>query len=93
VEGLSSEKDFSTVGNYNEAHYIDKDNNKYEYYDALLNWDEIRKKNPAMYIANTNYKLQPMGSFDFKKEKVIMMVIQGYTKTIFVDESVKVKLK
>lgn len=93
MEGLSSEKYFSTGGNHNEAYYIDKDNNKYEYYAALLNWDEIREKNPAMYIANTNYKLQSMGSFDFKKEKAIMMVIQGYTKTIFVDESAKVKIK
>lgn len=93
AEGRSSGKYFSTVGNYNEVYYIDKDNNKYEYYDGLLRWDEIREKMPVVYIANTNYKLYPVGGFDIKKENTIKMVIERYTKTLFVDESVKVKLK
>lgn len=93
VEGFGSEKYFSTGGNYTKVYYIDNDNNKYEFYDALLNWDEIRGKNPAMYIENTNWRLKPVDGFDIKKEDAIKMNISGYRKTIFVDESVKVKLK
>ncbi|MGV8981850.1 DUF4179 domain-containing protein [Clostridium sp.] len=89
----SSEKSFSTGGNFDEVYYIDKDDNKYEYLDALLKWDEIREKKPVMYIANTSWKLHPVDGFDIKKEKSIRMVIDGYSKTKFVDEVVKVKLK
>lgn len=89
----SSKKYFSTGGNFNEVYYIDKDDNKYEYYDALLKWEEIREKRPVIYIANTNWKLHPVDGFDIKKEKSIRMIIGGYTKTKFVDEVVKVKLK
>lgn len=92
-EGISSKKNFSTMGNINEAYYIDKDNKKYEYNDALLRWDEIREKRPVLYIANTNYKIHPGTGFDLKKEKSIRMDIEGYFKTVFVDKSVKIKLK
>ena len=86
-------KYFSVVGNFNEAYYIDKDDNKYKYFDALAKWDEIREKRPVIYIANTNWKLHPVDGFDIKKEKSIRMIIDGYSKTKFVDEVVKVKLK
>lgn len=89
----SPEKSFSTVGSYNKVYYMDKDDNKYEYLDALLKWEEIREKRPVMYIANTNYTLHPVDGFDITKEKSIRMVIDGYSKTKFVDEVVKVKLK
>lgn len=89
----SSEKYFGTVGNHNEVYYVDKDDNKYEYVDALTRWDEIRDKRPVIYIANTSWKLHPVEGFDIKKEKSIRMVIDGYSKTKFVDEVVKVKLK
>jgi len=89
----SSEKYFSTGGNSNEVYYVDADDNKYEYFDALVKWDEIREKRPVMYIANTRYTLHPVDGFDIKKEKSIRMLIDGYCKTKFVDEVVKVKLK
>ena len=89
----SSKKYFSTGGNHNEVYYIDKDDNKYEYLDALAKWDEIRDKRPVMYIANTSWKLHPVDGFDIKKEKSIRMIIDGYSKTKFVDEVVEVKLK
>ena len=59
----------------------------------MLKWEEIRDKRPVMYIANTSWKLQPVDGFDIKKEKSIRMVIDGYSKTKFVDEVVKVKVK
>lgn len=93
ANGHSSEKYFSTVGNSNEVYYIDKDGKKYEYFDALLRWNEIRDKRPVPYIANTRYKLQPVEGFDIKKEKSIKMVVDGYSKTKFVNEVVTVKLK
>jgi hypothetical protein len=89
----SSEKYFSAGGNFNEPYYVDKDDNKYEYLDALARWDEIRDKRPVIYIAKTSWKLHPVGGFDIKKEKSIRMVIDGYSKTKFVDEVVKIKLK
>lgn len=90
---FSSKKYFSTLGNYNEAYYVDKDNNKYEYTNALLIWDKIRENRPVPYIANTNYKLHPCDGFDIKKEKSIRMLIDGYSQIIFVDKSVKIKLR
>lgn len=92
-EGHSAEKYFKSGGSYNEVYYVDKDNNKYQYYDALLNWDKIRDKDPLFYIAKTNWKLQPDGNFDIKKEKSMKMIIDGYMETKFVDASVKIKLK
>lgn len=91
--GHSSEKHFSSGGNHNEVYYVDRENNKYEYFDALAKWDEIRGKKPVIYIANTRWELHPVNGFNIKKEKSIRMVIDGYTKTKFVDEVVKVKLK
>ncbi|QAT41702.1 DUF5643 domain-containing protein [Clostridium sp. JN-9] len=91
--GHSQEKHFTGAGNYNEAYYIDKDNNKYGYYDALLIWDKIRTKNPVLYIANTSYKLHPSDGLDIKHEKFIRMIIDGYNKTVFVNGSAKVKLR
>jgi hypothetical protein len=93
VNEHSLQRGFSTGGNYNEVYYVDKDNNKYEYYDALAKWDEIREKKPVWYIANTSWKLHPVDGFDIKKEKSIRMIIDGYTKTKFVDEVITVKLK
>jgi hypothetical protein len=89
----NSEKYFSAAGNYNEVYYIDKDNKKYGFYDASLIWNEIRKKNPVLYIANTSYKLHPSDGFDIKHEKFIRMIIDGYTKTVFVNGSAKIKLR
>ena len=89
----SPEKYFGAAGSSNEVYYVDKDDNKYEYYDALLKWDEIREKRPVIYIANTRWELYPVDGFDIKKEKSIKMIIDGYTKTKFVDEVVNVKLK
>lgn len=92
-DGHSVERGFSTVGNTNEVYYIDKNNNKYVYYNALLRWDEIRMKRPVLYIANTSFKLHPTNRFDYKKEKSIRLVIYGYSKTVFVSEGVKLKLR
>lgn len=89
----SSKKNFSGAGNYNEVYYVDKDNNKYEYNDAILRWDEIREKRPVMYIANTSKKLHPSAGLDLKKEKFIRMIIDGYSKVEFVDETAKARLK
>ncbi len=89
----SSEKYFGAGGNHNEVYYVDKDDNKYEFFDALTRWDEIREKRPVIYVVNTNWKLYPVDGFDIKKEKSIRMIIDGYSKTKFVDEVVKVKLK
>ena len=89
----SSRRSFSSVGNYNKIYYVDKDGNKYEYFDALVRWDEIREKRPVVYIANTTWKLHPVDGFEIKKEKYIKMVINRYSKTKFVNEVVKVKLK
>ena len=93
ADGHSSEKGFSAGGNYNELYYVDKDDNKYEYYDGLLKLDELREKRPVLYIASSSWKLHPVDGFDIKKEKSIRMIIDGYTKTKFVDKVVKVKLK
>jgi hypothetical protein len=92
-EEHSSKKHFSTLGSYNEVYYIDKENNKYDYFDALSRWDEIRDKAPAIYIANSSYKLKPSDGLDMKKEKFIKMIIEGYRKTVFVDAAAKVKLR
>lgn len=89
----NSKKNFSTAGNHNEVYYIDKDNNKYGFYDALLIWNEIRKKNPVLYMANTSYTLHPSDGLDIKHEKFIRMIIDGYTKTVFVNGSAKIKLR
>ena len=91
--GHSSEKGFSAGGGYKEFYYVDNEDNRYKYYDAWLKWDEIREKRPVMYIENTSWRLHPNDGFDIKKEKSIKMIIDGYTKTKFVDEVVKVKLK
>jgi hypothetical protein len=93
LEGLNSEKYFSQVGNYTEVYYVDKENKKYQYYDALLNWDKIRNNNPLFYVAKTNERLQPMGKFDIKKEKSIKLVIEGYMNTKFVKGTAKIHLK
>jgi hypothetical protein len=92
-DDFSAEKHFSSLGGYEEFYYIDKNNNKYEYNDALLRWDELRDKNLLLYIANTKYKLKPSAGLDLKKEKFIRLSIEGYRKTVFVDETAKVKLK
>jgi hypothetical protein len=93
TEGHSQQKSFGGYGNHSEVYYIDKNNNKYEYYDALSKWEEIRLKKPILYIAKTSWKLEPSKEFDIKKENAIKMTIDSYTKTVFVDKSVKVKLK
>jgi hypothetical protein len=90
---FSGEKHFSTWANYTESYYVDKDNQKYEYGDALLRWDELRDKKPVFYITNTNYKLKPSAGLDIKKEKFIRLSIEGYIKTVFVDGTAKVRLK
>jgi hypothetical protein len=53
----------------------------------------LRKKNPVLYIANTSYKLHPSDGLDIKNEKFIRMIIDGYTKTVFVNGSAKIKLR
>ncbi|MCM0647128.1 DUF4179 domain-containing protein [Clostridium swellfunianum] len=89
----SAEKSFSSGGGSNEVYYIDKYNKKHEYLNALSDWDKIRINDPVLYIANTKYKLEPSKGLDIKKEKTFRVLINGYTKTRFVNEAVKVKLK
>lgn len=93
MEGLNSEKYFSTWGNYTETFYVDEDGNKYEYYDALSRWEEIRDKNPEFYVTKTNFTLRPSDKLDIKELRSLKMTIEGYSKTKFIDETVKVKLK
>lgn len=84
---------FSTVGNYEVLYYLDKDNKKYQYMDALLLWDKLRDKNPLLRIEKTKCILHPKGKLDIKKEKSIKMIIDTYQETIFVDGTAKIKLK
>ncbi len=93
VEGWGGKKYFAGASNFAEAYYVDKDNIKYECFDALSKWDKIRNKKPVFYVSKTNHKLKPSDGWDIKKEKAIKMLIEGYTKTKFVDGTVKIKLK
>ncbi len=91
--GHNKESYFSSMGSYNEFYYVDKNNNKYNYSDAQLNWEKIRTKNPIFYVAKTKYTLKPSEKLDIKKMKYFKLSIEGYTKTRFVDKTAKIKLK
>lgn len=94
VTSEDEENHFSkVVGSHTEAFIVDEDNNKYDFFDALSMWDKIRNKKPAYYPSKINYSMNPSENWDIRKEKAIKMVITGYSKTKFVDETVKVKLK
>lgn len=91
--GHSSESYFSSMGSYTEFYYVDKNNNKYNYIDAQSNWEKIRTKNPVLYVSKTKYTLKPSEKLDINKMKYFKLSIEGYTKTRFVDKTVKIKLK
>lgn len=92
-EGHGPERYFSTWGNFTEAYYVDKNNTKYDYYDELSRWEEIREKKPSIYIAKTSYTLKPSEGLDVSKEKFIKLCITGYSKTVFVNNKIKMKLE
>lgn len=93
MEGPNPEKYFSTFANYKEIFYMDRHGNKYEYYDALSRWEEIRDKDPVLYITKTHFQMHPSDKLNIKELKSLKMTIEGYSKTKFVDETIKVKLK
>jgi hypothetical protein len=88
-----ADRHFSTVGNYEGLYYLDKDNKKYQYMDALLLWDKLRDKNPVLVIEKTKCILHPKGNLDIKNEKSFKMIVDTYQETIFIDGTAKLTLK
>jgi hypothetical protein len=90
--GSDSKEYFNSMGNQKEVYYIDKNGTKYEYYDALSKWKEIRDKRPVLNIVKTSWTLHPSEKLDLNGMKNFKISIDGYTKTKYVNKSIKINL-
>lgn len=91
--GDTSDVYFSAVGESFEDIYIDETGIKYPTGFDAPDWQQQRAKKAVLFINNQHLSLTPSSKINLKNIKTIKMIIDGYLKTKFLDESIKIELK